>query len=63
MFSHSEQAAEHLNKVWPNIDNWWKNKKVKKARENFISTVSPTNKDSLNEWIKFFKNEYKEINA
>jgi putative transferase (TIGR04331 family) len=62
MFSHSEQAAEHLNKVWPNIDNWWKNKKVKKARENFISTVSPTNKDSLNEWIKFFKNEYKEIN-
>ncbi len=58
MFTHSEQAAKHLNKVWPNIDSWWQNKKVTKARENFISTMSPTNKDSLNKWIKFLKNEY-----
>lgn len=36
IFFSPEEAAQHVNKIWENIDSWWLGREVQSAREEFV---------------------------
>ena len=51
-----ESAAEHVNKIFSNVDKWWQSKNVQKARIKFCQEYSLNNKKILELIKKNFKN-------
>jgi putative transferase (TIGR04331 family) len=49
------EAAEHINKYWFAIDEWWLSEKVIKARALFCSIALGNQNNFYNEWIDFLK--------
>jgi len=43
------KAAIHLGKIWNNVDEWWFDKKVQAAVNNFIQIYSKQNPNFINE--------------
>ena len=43
-------AAEHLNKVYNNIEQWWERNDVQNAKNKFISKYAYYNSDWVKEW-------------
>lgn len=39
-FEDSAEAAAHINKIWDNVDQWWKHKKVQRAVNLFCNKFS-----------------------
>lgn len=50
IFHDSEQASDHINKIWDNPLLWWNSSKVVEAREAFKSQAGRINKTWLAEW-------------
>jgi putative transferase (TIGR04331 family) len=36
IFFSPEEAAQHVNRIWDNIDSWWLSREVQSAREEFV---------------------------
>jgi putative transferase (TIGR04331 family) len=53
-----ESAAQHIEEVWDDIDQWWKSDQVQKARSHFCRKYTYTSKTMLNDMVEAFR-EYK----
>ena len=45
----AKSAAEKINEIWHNIDNWWLESKVQKAREKFCKRYAKVSQDPIND--------------
>lgn len=54
-FSNPIEAANHLNKNWDTIEDWWSSESVKKARKIFFDIALRVNDNWKDQWIAFFK--------
>lgn len=52
LFNGPVAAAEHINKVWPNIDSWWLSDDVQNARESWSNNFARTDRFWWWAWIK-----------
>ena len=50
-------AAAHVKKIYPNINSWWMQFDVQKARKKFIKEYARTSKN----WIKDWENEFRRV--
>ena len=55
IFYDSCKAANHVNNIWLDIESWWENEKVVRARNSFLQISLSGNKNSINEWVKFLE--------
>lgn len=60
IFYSYNDAIEHINKIWDDIDSWWLKKQTSKAVSNFLSNMN-CNENSINKWIYYLKNKKKRI--
>ena len=52
LFNCPVAAAEHINKVWPNIDSWWLSDDVQNARESWSNNFAKNERFWWWAWIK-----------
>ena len=62
IFNDSGSAANHVNNIYDNPNDWWNSKKTIKARELFYKVFGSVKKNWQSEWINFFKTELKSKN-
>ena len=53
LFNNGKEAAEKVNEIWDNVEEWWKQPKVQRARKNWAWQYARTSKHWRWEWIKF----------
>ena len=51
IFDSSIEAAIKANLVWKDIDSWWQNRKLQKAREDWVWNYARTSKYWRREWM------------
>jgi putative transferase (TIGR04331 family) len=56
VFTDVKKAATHINKVWSNLDNWWRSIEVLNARNKFHEMALNQDKNWLTKWVYFLKN-------
>lgn len=49
------EAAEKVNQIWDDVEGWWKQPKVQKARKEWAWQYARTSKYWRWEWIKFLR--------
>lgn len=49
-----EDAAEHINNIYNDLDNWWLSREVQKVRNGFVSKYARCNKNWPKEWADEF---------
>jgi putative transferase (TIGR04331 family) len=51
-----ESAANHVNKVWSDIDGWWHDQELQNVRLEFCKkyVCTSSSHDSINQWYNFF---------
>jgi putative transferase (TIGR04331 family) len=54
-FNNSIDAAKHINNIWPNIDVWWRSKKVQSAVLEFTNKYSRRTETLANDLYYLFK--------
>ena len=54
-FDNPESASNHINKIWSQPDDWWKNKSTQNAIGELKNYAFNVNKDWIDEWSKIFK--------
>ena len=52
-YDNAESAAQAVNKVWYNIEEWWFSEKLQKVRNKFIYLFALTDKNWSWQWTKF----------
>ena len=52
-FDDFDEAKEHINKNWENINLWWKNENVQYARKKFLSNFFNVKTDWYKEWSDY----------
>lgn len=52
VFNTPEEAARHINNIWPSVKEWWYSDKVRKARAIWCEKHARTDKAYLKQWIK-----------
>ena len=57
LFFSPIEAANHINEVYNNIDNWWNSDITKKIRNNFCLEHSLTSTRWINDWVKILDNK------
>ena len=55
LFFSPVDAANHINQVYNNIDNWWNSDITKKIRNNFCLEHSLTSSSWINDWCKILE--------
>jgi putative transferase (TIGR04331 family) len=60
IFSNSQEAAAHVNRIWESPDTWWNQSKTRHAREAFFDMCGRVKTNWLQEWVSFFKQEIKQ---
>ncbi|OUR98815.1 hypothetical protein A9Q84_05220 [Halobacteriovorax marinus] len=45
LFINSENAAEHINNIWDDVDNWWQSESVQNARKEFCNKYARIQKN------------------
>jgi putative transferase (TIGR04331 family) len=55
IFTCPYKAAEHINKIWDNIEEWWMSKEVNYARQKFYLMALNSDKSFLHSWYRFLK--------
>jgi putative transferase (TIGR04331 family) len=55
IFHSPIKAAEHINKNWDNLNDWWFSKEVKDVRQLFFTTIINKNSNFYKDWIFFLK--------
>lgn len=54
LFYDEIEAANHINRIYENVDSWWLLPKVQKARECFCSIYAKQPENWAKEWVKTF---------
>lgn len=54
-FDNPTSCANHINKNWHNIEEWWNLNKTQKAINLVNEIFCYTNKNAINEWSQFLK--------
>ena len=57
VFSDPIKAADHVNEIWKDADEWWARADTARVREMFFDLCGRVRSDWLNEWVEFFENE------
>lgn len=57
VFSDPIEAADHVNEIWKDADEWWARADTTRVREMFFDLCGRVRSDWLNEWVGFFQNE------
>jgi putative transferase (TIGR04331 family) len=57
LHNNPASAAAHVKKICPNINSWWMQFDVQKARKKFIKEYVRTSKN----WIKDWENEFRRV--
>ena len=52
IFHDPLKAAKKINEIWQDIDNWWNQEKIQKARKKWCYQYARTNKFWRKEWVK-----------
>jgi hypothetical protein len=50
------EAAQLFNKVWHNVEDWWNQPEIQKARLTWTCTYARTSKNWRTEWLNKFNN-------
>ena len=59
--SSGEGAASHLNRIWPDVDSWWEDKRTRKAVTEFARRYYRSNKNWRSEWLDIFSSPDSEL--
>ena len=54
IFTDPNEAAEHINAVWDDPDQWWQDPSTQKAVNYFFEMTGRVNDDWVDEWVGFF---------
>ena len=57
IFTDPIKAAEHINTVWEDPEEWWLDPETQKAVGYFFEMCGSVGKDWVNEWVGFFGSE------
>ena len=62
IFFNPNEAANHVNKVWNDIDQWWYSKKTIDALKIFKKSILGINVNGNDEkkWLSFVEYRYKD---
>tara|TARA_B110000046_G_scaffold41162_1_gene45598 strand:- start:7337 stop:9091 length:1755 start_codon:yes stop_codon:yes gene_type:complete len=55
IFTNPLEAAEHINNIWSNVEEWWCNTEVLEARKAFYDIALRVDRKWTNEWVTLFK--------
>jgi len=56
LFNNHKDLANHINKYYSNIDDWWESKKVQKIRLDYLRySGAPRSVKAKKEWLNFLK--------
>ena len=53
IFEEIQNATDHINYYWENLDEWWLSKKTFKAREDFFDMCCKYSNNWLEDWKNF----------
>ena len=45
------KAAQHINEIWDNLEDWWQSVSVQEARVDWCKKFSYTKEAYLKEWL------------
>ena len=57
LFSDPISAANHVNLIWDNPNDWWNSKLVKETRKKFFEECVYVSKNGINQWSRFLNNQ------
>jgi len=52
LWETGHQAAQKVNEIWDNVDEWWNQPKIQKARKEWAWNYTRTSKHWRRDWIK-----------
>ena len=52
-FDDFDEAKNHINKYWNNIDSWWKSENIQGVRKKFLENFFNVKSNWNNEWSDF----------
>ncbi len=52
LWETGHQAAQKVNEIWDNVDEWWNQPKIQKARKEWAWNYARSNKNWRRDWIK-----------
>ena len=58
LFYESEKAAEHINKIWDNPEEWWNSPRVLSLRQEYKKNFCQFDETSVDQWYKILENNY-----
>jgi len=58
IFTDPVKAAEHVNAVWNDPDQWWLDAETQKAVNHFFEMCGKVSDDWVDEWTDFFQSAY-----
>lgn len=61
LFNDAVEAAEHINSIWDDPNEWWESPLVISAREEFYHQALNLKPGGLRKWIDFFKSTYSHV--
>ena len=59
IFSDPILAAEHVNSIWDDPEEWWSEKDVRKAKQDFLDECLILSKNGADKWHKFLSGQVK----
>ena len=62
IFTDPHEAAEHINAVWDDPDQWWQDASTQKAVNYFFEMTGRVNDDWVDEWVGFFDKFLRNMN-
>jgi putative transferase (TIGR04331 family) len=57
IFNDPILAAEHVNSIWNNPEEWWNSDNVHKAKQNFLDEIGLVSDNDIGEWHEFLSGE------
>ena len=58
-FRSGGDLSAHLNKINPNILDWWNQKKIKESINIFMSNINIYDEDPIKSWARSIKKNFK----
>ena len=55
LFDHPGAAAEKVNEIWGDVQGWWQQPEVQKAKDEFCYQFARTSKNWRKEWVELLK--------
>ena len=52
LYHSPSEAANAVNTIWPNVENWWQETEVQHARDTFVHHYARNSKEWIKEWRK-----------